>query len=193
MSLFVEPTDEQRRAAVADLSDADLIGRYWRLEDLTALTLDERQRLVTYRYDTVGFADYCEELVSHRPREARDVEHSAAILDRWDRAFYNLKLWHHKRSHSDLARNPIARVLIYEESRITGVRARLEVGGAATTRKPIADGPSAPGPRRIANSAVPGAKRRARHDELSAMIALAGSVADLTAAIHRLTDELTHR
>ena len=63
VSEFVEPSDKDRQAAVHGLTDAALVGHYWRLEDLDGLTDDERRRLKRYRHDTFGFEEYCEALV----------------------------------------------------------------------------------------------------------------------------------
>jgi hypothetical protein len=198
--LFVHPTDEERHAALADLSDADLIGRYWPLEDLTALTTEERHRLETYRYETFGYEKYCEELVAHRPRGVSDVANLTAVLDRWDCAFYNLRLWHWNRANNDVERNPIAKVLIYEESRITGVRARLQVGVATPTPQPLAAIISDPSSRARAdlNSPVsttrpPPRKPHADPDGVGAVIALAESVDNLAEAINRLTDSIARQ
>lgn len=202
MSLFSSPADEEKRNVVAALSDADLVGRYWRLEDVTGLTADERLRLQTYRYETFGYADYCEKLVAHRPRGAADVAHLTAVLDHWDRAFYNLRLWHANRAHHDTERNPVAKVLIFEESRITGVRARLQVGTVPSvpqTHRPGARSAPAQHPATIPDPApgnrdgleTPGSRPDADQDGTRAIIALADSVATLADAINRLTDSIS--
>ena len=125
MSEFVEPSDKERLAALHGLTDAALVGHYWRLEDLDGLTDDERRRLKRYRHETFGFEDYCETLVARSDREPEDVADLTAVLDRWEGVFLGLKCWQHERSVLDYERNPVAKVLIYEESRITGVRGRL--------------------------------------------------------------------
>lgn len=194
MALFVDPTEQQRQAAVDDLHDSDLVGRYWRLEDLTTLTSDERRRLVAYRYETLGFEDYCEALVAHRPRGVSEVANLTAVLDRWDSAFHNLRLWHLERDTADPERNPIAKVLIYEESRISGVRARLQVGVAATApRPPAATIPSSP-PRADAPTKGPDADDNRRdHAGIAAVTALSESVRQLAEAIDRLNDSIGRR
>ncbi|HZS23005.1 MAG TPA: hypothetical protein VFA63_18700 [Pseudonocardiaceae bacterium] len=187
MTVFVEPTDEQRRAALAELSDADLVGRYWRLEDLDGLTNNERARLTTYRYETFGYEEYCEKLVGHRPRGKSDVADLTAVLDRWDNAFQNLKLWHHKRAVTYPDRNPLTKVLIYEESRISGVRARLHVGVATPPRQASATTPEiAP-----AVSIPPASEAPAESEGVAAVNALAASLAKLAEAIDRLTESMT--
>jgi len=133
VSEFVEPSDTHRLAALRGLTDAALVGHYWRLEDLDGLTDDERRRLKRYRHDTFGFEEYCETLVAGSDREHGDgadlttvpPADPTAVLDRWEAAFLALNRWHHERSVPDGERNPVAKVLIYEESRITGVRGRL--------------------------------------------------------------------
>jgi hypothetical protein len=201
VSLFSSPADEEKRNAVAALSDADLVGRYWRLEDLTGLTADERLRLQTYRLETFGYEDYCEKLVAHRPRGATDVAHLTAVVDHWDRAFYNLRLWHVNRAHHDIDRNPVAKVLIFEESRITGVRARLQVGtvpsapprshhpGPGSTPAPHLDTIPDPAPGSRAGLETPASTP----DGARAIITLADSVATLAEAINRLTDSISRR
>lgn len=186
MSLFSSPADEEKRNAVAALSDADLVGRYWRLEDLTGLTVDERLRLQTYRYETFGYEDYCEKLVGHRPRDPTDVAHLTAVLDHWDRAFYNLRLWHVNRAHHDTDRNPVAKVLIFEESRITGVRARLQVGTAPSAPRSVPQ----PGP---GSNARPRPAEIPDPDGVTAIMTLADSVDTLAEAINRLTDAISRR
>lgn len=191
VSLFVHHTDEERHAAVARLSDADLVGRYWRLEDLAALTADERYRLKSYRFDTFGYENYCEKLVAHRPRDAADVANLTTVLDRWDAAFYNLRLWHLRRSVNELDHNPIAKVLIYEESRITGVRARLHVGVAAPLPQPAEATIPGATPRTRVGSKSSASQPRPSPEGINAVTELAASVAVLAEAINRLAEAIT--
>lgn len=136
MSEFVEPSEKQRLAALQGLTDAALVGHYWRLEDLDALRDDERRRLKRYRHETFGFEEYCEGLVVRSDRGPGEVADLMAVLDRWEAAFCELRLWHQGRSIFDCERNPVAKVLIYEESRITGVRGRLGPRPAVVEQRP---------------------------------------------------------
>lgn len=136
MSEFVEPSDKQRLAALQGLTDAALVGHYWRLEDLDPLRDDERRRLKRYRHETFGFEEYCEGLVARSERGPAEVSHLVAVLDRWEAAFCELRVWHQGRSIFDCERNPVAKVLIYEESRITGVRGRLGPRPAVVEQRP---------------------------------------------------------
>jgi hypothetical protein len=135
VSEFVEPTDKERVAALHGLTDAALVGHYWRLDDLDGLTDHERRRLKKYRHETFGFEEYCEGLVARSERGPDDVANLRAVLDRWEGAFCGLRFWHHDRSLFDCDRNPVAKVLIYEESRITGVRGRLGPGVAVSRQR----------------------------------------------------------
>jgi hypothetical protein len=135
VSEFVEPTDKERVAALHGLTDAALVGHYWRLDDLDGLTDHERRRLKKYRHETFGFEEYCEGLVARGERGPDDVANLRAVLDRWEGAFCGLRFWHHDRSIFACDRNPVAKVLIYEESRITGVRGRLGPGVAVARQR----------------------------------------------------------
>ena len=136
VSEFVEPNEKQRHAALHGLTDASLVGPYWRLDDLDGLTDDERRRLKKYRHETFGFEEYCEGLVARSERRPEDVANLTAVLDRWEAAFCGLRFWHQDRSILGCERNPVDKVLIYEESRITGVRGRLGPRGVVADHRP---------------------------------------------------------
>src|SRR5581483_11058467 len=131
-----------------------LVGPYWRLEDLDGLRDDERRRLKKYRHDTFGFEEYCEGLVARSERGPDDVAHLSAVLDRWEAAFCELRLWHKDRSILDCERNPVAKVLIYEESRITGVRGRLGPRAAIVEHRSGAPVRVVPGRTRVTSRSV---------------------------------------
>lgn len=149
MSEFVEPSEKERLAALRGLTDAALVGHYWRLEDLDCLTDDERRRLRKYRHETYGYEVYCESVVAHGDRHGAGpggaddpacVADLTCVLDRWEAAFLGLKRWQHERSVLDGERNPVEKVLIYEESRLTGMRGRIGPRLAVVEQHPSTTG-----------------------------------------------------
>lgn len=194
VSQFVEPSERERLAAVRHLSDASLVGHYWRLEDLDGLTDDERQRLRNYRHETFGFDDYCECLVAHSDRGADEVADLTAVLDRWEAAFRGLRLWHQERSILDCERNPLAKVLIYEESRITGARSRLEPREASADQRPGVPASRVAPPRVAPARSTPGrARGKSKIEDRMDDADLAKAVLVLAEAVDRLSDVISTR
>lgn len=189
VSEFVEPSEKKRLAVLNGLSDAALVGCYWRLEDLDGLNDDERRRLKKYRHDTFGFEEYCEGLVALSERGSDDVANLTAVLDRWDAAFCALRSWHQDRVVPDPERNPVAKVLIYEESRITGVRGRLWPREEVPEQRP-----SVPAARITSIRTATSTRTRAARSEKPARPgaadpdALTDAVLLLAEAINRLAD-----
>jgi len=114
MTPFVEKTIEEKRAALKAMSDAVLLTP-WHREDLEPLTTVERDRLINYRHDTLGFYNYCDTIVPSAPKSAEEIADVNAVLDRWCE-FYN-----------DL--NPVNKVIQSECAFIGTFRCQLPSGG----------------------------------------------------------------
>lgn len=131
MTPFVEKTYEEKVAARQAMTDAVLIGS-WHLEDLDSLASPERDRLVHYRLNTLGFYDHCDADVASGPGwSAACVADLHALLDRWNEAYLGLRRWQDidNAARADSDRNPVGKVLKSESSFIGTFRCQLPPGG----------------------------------------------------------------
>jgi hypothetical protein len=117
-----------------EISDDELIGEYWDLKRLDALTDDEKVQLVRYRRRTQGFEQRSLEFIAAIPQPDQRVDdHDAhAMLGHWNAAWKELRDWHHGLNDARAAtaedpddRNPVSKVLRYEENAISNLSGKL--------------------------------------------------------------------
>ena len=130
MTPFVEKTIEEKRAALKAMSDAVLLTP-WHREDLEPLTTVERDRLINYRHDTLGFYNYCDTIVPSAPKSVEEIADVNAVLDRWCEFYTDLRDWNNTenatRAANDL--NPVNKVIQSECAFIGTFRCQLPSGG----------------------------------------------------------------